>query len=136
MNAGSTTPINNYKGKGKGVASNSHNHHHRALDLFFSNMRHFVSPEGVADYILGRNDYSKNQPNRNRQQHTVKTRKLQGMLQLTSFRVMVAALIEGGEGPYDGRRCCTHIFESDLANLNKINQIERVSVYNSPFKFT
>ena len=106
----------------------SNSHHHRALDLFFSNMRHFVSPEGVADYILGRNDNSKNQFNRNTHKHTVKTRKLQGMLQLTSFRVMVAALIEGGEGPYDGRTCCTHIFESDLASLNKINQIERVSV--------
>ena len=111
-----------------GMRDTSNSHHHRALDLFFSNMRHFVSPEGVADYILGRNDNSKNQFNRNTHKHTVKTRKLQGMLQLTSFRVMVAALIEGGEGPYDGRTCCTHIFESDLASLNKINQIERVSV--------
>ena len=91
-------------------------------------MRHFVSPEGVADYILGRNDInSKNQFNRNTPKHAIKTRKLHGMLQLTSFRVMVAALIEGGERPYDGRRCCTDIFETDLVSLNKINQVERVS---------
>jgi hypothetical protein len=102
-------------------------HHHRALDLFFSNMRHFVSPEGVADYILGRNTNGKNQFNRNTPKHTIKTRKLHGMLQLTSFRVMVAALIEGGEGPYSAIRCCTDIFQTDLVSLNRVNQVERVS---------
>ena len=90
-------------------------------------MRHFVSPEGVADYILGRNNNCKNQFNRNTPKNTIKTRKLHGMLQLTSFRVMVAALIEGGEGPYSAIRCCADIFETDLVSLNRINQVERVS---------
>ena len=120
--AGTSTTINNTE------ECSFNSHHHRALDLFFSTMRHFVSPEGVADYILGRNNFnSKTQFNRNTSKHAVKTRKLHGMLQLTSFRVMVAALIEGGEGPCESRRCCTEIFETDLVKLNRTNHIERVS---------